>query len=82
MAKGGAEMMKNKNRLSTLLLLYLVLGTWKGYIALFDGGKTEPRQIFPTQISSLPEADQEALEKGIIVRNDRDLQILLDDYLS
>lgn len=64
------------------LLLYLVLGTWKGYVALYDGGKPEPRQIFPTAVSSLPELDQKNLEKGIIVRNDRDLQALLDDYLS
>lgn len=74
--------MKNKKRLSALLLLYLVLGTWKGYVALFEGGKAEPKQIFPTAVSSLPQADQNALEKGIIVRNDRDLQALLDDYLS
>ncbi len=74
--------MKNKKRLSALLLLYLVLGTWKGYLALFEGGKTEPKQIFPTAVSSLPETDQEALEKGIIIRNDRDLQALLEDYLS
>ncbi len=74
--------MRYKNRLSALLLLYLVLGTWKGYIALFEGGKTEPKQIYPTQIASLPETDQASLEKGIIVRNDRDLEALLDDYLS
>jgi len=74
--------MNIKKTLSTLLLLYVVLGTWKGYIALFDGGKSEPRQIFPNQVASLPQADQEALEKGIIVRNDRDLQQLLEDYLS
>lgn len=74
--------MKRKKLLSTLLVLYVVLGTWKGYIALFDAGKTEPRQIFPTMASSLPEEDQQALEKGIIVRNERDLQSLLEDYLS
>lgn len=74
--------MKKNTPLSALLLLYLVLGTWKGYVALFEGGKPEPRQIFATAVSSLPEADQETLEKGIVVRNDRALQALLDDYLS
>ncbi len=74
--------MKYKKSFSVFLLLYLVLGTWKGYVALFEGAKTEPRQIFATATASLPEADQAALEKGIIVRNDRDLQALLDDYLS
>ena len=33
-------------------------------------------------VSSLPPADQAALEEGIVVRNDRDLQQLLEDYLS
>lgn len=68
--------------ISTVLLLYVVLGTWKGYVALFDRNQSEPRQIFPTMVSSLPPADQAALEEGIIVRNDRDLQQLLEDYLS
>ena len=67
---------------SLFLALYLILGTWKGYIALFQQGKSEPRQIFPTQVSSLPEADQLALEKGIVVRSDKKLQQLLEDYLS
>lgn len=67
---------------SLLLALYLVLGSWKGYVALFQQGKSEPRQIFPTQVSSLPEADQQALEQGIVVRSDKKLQQLLEDYLS
>ena len=64
------------------IALYIVLGCWKGYVALFEQGESEPRQIFPTNISSLPSADQQALIDGIIVRNDRDLQQLLEDYLS
>ena len=67
---------------SLLLALYLVLGSWKGYVALFQQGQSEPRQIFPTQVSSLPEADQHALEQGIVVRSDKKLQQLLEDYLS
>ena len=67
---------------STLLALYVVVGCWKGYVALFDPGETEPRQIFPTQVATLPQADQEALEAGIPVRNQRDLQQLLEDHLS
>lgn len=74
--------MRMKQWLSTIILLYVVLGTWKGYVALFDGGHEEPRQIFPYPVASLPPADQQALEEGIIVRNDRDLQQLLEDYLS
>ena len=71
-----------RKKLASLLALYVVLGCWKGYVALFEAGKDEPRQIFPTQVSSLPLQDQQALESGIPVRNQRDLEQLLEDYLS
>ena len=74
--------MISQKMMARVLALYVVLGCWKGYIALFDKGAEEPRQIFPTMVTSLPPADQAALEEGIVVRNDRDLQQLLEDYLS
>ena len=61
---------------------YLLLGSWKGYVAIFEKGHTEPKQIFPTSIASLPPSDQIALENGIPVRNQRDLDQLLEDLLS
>lgn len=67
---------------SAVMLLYVIVGSWKGYVALFDEDETEPKQIFPYKVSSLPPADQQALEEGILVRNDRDLKQLLEDYLS
>ena len=67
---------------SFLLALYLTLGSYKGYIALFEEGSNEPRQIFPTQVLSLPLEDQQKLEEGIIVRSRYQLQQLLEDYLS
>lgn len=73
--------MKN-GTVSLLLAMYLVLGCWKGYLALFEQDASEPRQIYPTKIDTLPQADQDALAEGIIVRNDRRLQQLLEDYLS
>lgn len=69
--------------LSSVIAAFLVIvGSWKGYLALFDPGKQEPKQIFPRLVSSLPEVDQKALEAGISVRNQRDLESLLEDYLS
>ena len=65
-----------------LAALYLLLGSWKGYVALFEKGAEEPRQIFPCPVDSLPEADQIALEQKIPIRNPRDLQKALEDYLS
>ena len=71
-----------KRSFSFLLALYLMLGSWKGYVALFEKGKEEPRQIFPCQVAALPEEDQKALEERIPIRNQRDLQQALEDYLS
>ena len=71
-----------KRTIPLIALFYLILGSWKGYVALFQPGKEEPRQIFPQMVSALPAADQEALEEGIIVRNQTKLQQLLEDYLS
>ena len=74
--------MLKQRLLSTLLALYVVLGTWKGYVAVFRPGKEEPWQIYPTPVASLPESDRAALEAGITVRSDRKLQQLLEDYTS
>lgn len=71
-----------KKNLLPLLALYLILGTWKGYLALFEKGEEEPIQIFPCTVNTLPDADQQALEQGIPVRNPSILQQLLEDYLS
>ena len=51
-------------------------------MALFEEDSGEPRQIYPCRIVSLPEADQIALNEGIPVHNERDLNQLLEDYLS
>lgn len=74
--------MKYHAPISAALAFVVILGSWKGYVALFDKGKTEPKQIFPTMVDSLPPTDQQYLAEGILVRNDRDLQQLLEDYLS
>ena len=74
--------MMKKRWIPAILALYVVIGTWKGYVALYDQGAGEPKQIFPCPVEALPESDQKALEEGILVRNQRDLQQLLEDYLS
>ena len=71
-----------KRSLSLLAAQYLLLGSWKGYVALFEKGSEEPRQIFPCPVDTLPEADRQALEERIPIRNQRDLQQALEDYLS
>ena len=71
-----------QRHLSFLLAMYLILGSYKGYIALFEEGCTEPKQIFPNPVASLPEDDQKLLAEGILVRSRYQLNALLEDYLS
>lgn len=71
-----------KRFFSIIAVLSLILGSWKGYVALFEKGSDEPTQIFPCPVDSLPLADQAALEEGIPIRNQRDLQQIIEDYLS
>ena len=71
-----------KKARAVILALYMVLGSWKGYLALFEKGAEEPRQIYPYPIEALPSADQHALAAGIPIHSDRQLQQFLEDYLS
>lgn len=71
-----------KKMAALILLLYLTLGSFRGYVALFDRGAAEPKQIFPCPVSSLPDADRQALEQGIPVRTEDELNRLLEDFLS
>ena len=68
--------------LPVLLCLGLVLGSYRGFVALFDEGNKEPRQIFPYKTESLPLADQQALAKGIPVPSEKALAHMLEDYMS
>ena len=71
-----------RRQMASVLLLYVILGCWKGYVAIFPEESGEPLQIFPCKVESLPEADQQSLKDGILIRNERDLNRLLEDYLS
>lgn len=64
------------------LLWGFLLGSYNGYIALWQGDDPEPVKVFPYQTASVPAADQAALEKGISVDNKSELLRLLEDYLS
>ena len=64
-----------------LALVYL-LGSYKGYLALWADGNPDPKQIFPCPINSLPQEDREALERGIYIGNSESLSRYLEDFLS
>ncbi len=71
-----------QNILCLALLAAYILGNQRGYIALWESGNPEPRQIFPYKVESLPPADQKALEEGIRLKDAGELLQLLEDYLS
>ena len=66
---------------STLFLAFL-LGSYNGYVALWQSGCPEPAEIYPYPVSLLPPADQAALEQGIPAADSLELAQLLEDYLS
>ena len=72
-----------RNRYSYLALICLfLLGSYKGYIALWTDDSKEPAKVFPYSVQSLPPADQKRLEKGIKISSAQELYELLQDYLS
>lgn len=73
---------KKRNCVYIALFFGFLLGVHQGKIALWKDGNPNPVRIFPYRVTSLPVADQEALEKGIKIDSDSQLASLLEDYLS
>ena len=74
--------MKKLRNLFHIVLLGFLLGIHEGKIALWKDNDPKPMQVFPYRAELLPEADQKALKNGIRVENIRQLQSLIEDYLS
>lgn len=77
----GLANMKKAVICAVLPAMFL-LGSHKGYLALWKDGRPEPFQIFPVKVDTLPEADREILEAGIPARSEIELSSLLEDFLS
>lgn len=59
-----------------------ILGEYKGRLAVYSGGKSEPDLVFDVYIHYLPELDREQLQKGIPVTDYEELVRLIEDYSS
>ena len=81
MAKEAVDM-KNFRCLYVALLFTFLLGVKDGYISLWTDSSPDPVEVFPYQARFLPLADQQALEQGIPIENEAELNRLLEDYLS
>ncbi len=66
----------------SLFLAGLLLGSYKGRIALWKDSGKEPWKVFPYPVSALPAEEQAALKKGIHVDTMEDLNRLLENFLS
>ena len=64
------------------LFCLILLGSYKGYIALWTDKNKEPVKVFPYSVQSLPQEDQKRLNKGIEISTPEQLYNLLEDYLS
>ena len=73
---------KAKQFLSLALTLGFLLGVQNGYVALWKDGEAKPVRVFPYLAENLPEADRQALEKGIHLDSKLQLIQLIEDYLS
>lgn len=66
-----------------IILGIFILGSYQGRIALWEQDRTgDPLRIYPVSVSLLPEADQEALNRGICADSPEALARMLEDYLS
>lgn len=74
--------MKTLRYLYLTLLFVFILGNSNGYIALWRKGEEKPLQVYPYRIEMLPAIDRQALEQGIHIANEQQLNQLLEDYLS
>lgn len=56
------------------------VGIYEGHVAVFSSGSEMPEQVLETTVLSLPEADREALARGIFAADRETLAALLEDY--
>lgn len=74
--------MKRKMHIYLTLFFAFILGSHRGFVALWTDPTAEPDVVFPYSVTSLPPADQAELEKGIVIDSKEELHRLLEDYLS
>lgn len=67
---------------ATLLLAVLYLGVSNGYLAIYESKGAQPLQILPYPVSAYPQADQNALARGIPFDTREQLNKLLEDFTS
>ena len=75
-------MKKKLTMLYCITVLSFLLGVYKGKIALWKKGETEPVKVFPYSVALLPSKDRQLLEKGLEFDSLEELTKFAEDYLS
>lgn len=56
------------------------IGAWQGQVAVFEGNKTYPRQVFEVFVSALPEELRHQVLAGVPAQTEDELSVLLEDF--
>jgi len=72
---------ENKNITETQATYY-VLKDYKGRIALFINENKIPKETYEVFTNTLPTEDAEKIKSGIIITTERELQKILEDFIS
>ena len=68
--------------LTATVTLTLLLGNWRGRVALFNGESEQPLELYAVRLELLPLADQKQLQEGIPVTDAEELIRILEDLMS
>ena len=61
---------------------YYKISIYMNKLAIYKNDDSKPSKIYDIYIDNLPGEDKKALQKGIIVKNQHDLQSIIEDYTS
>ena len=75
-------MKQKETAFAALLLAGILLGTARGYLAVWRDGDPQPQLITDAPLRALPPADQALLEAGIRLPDEAALQRALEDFCS
>jgi hypothetical protein len=59
-----------------------IVKEYNGRIGLFYNDETKPREVYDSDVSTLPEKDQEELKKGIVIKDRNSVHKIIEDYGS
>ena len=71
-----------KKGICPILVLIYLLGIKDGYLALWKKTENKPLAVYQLRVEMLPPEDQKALQQGIPITDEQQLQHILEDYLS